>query len=382
MLNVTPMNETLNLAKQLICRESISPHDGGCQEIIANYLKQHNFTVEKLNYADVNNLWATHGTGKPLVVFAGHTDVVPPGPIDKWDSDPFIPEIRDGYLYGRGAADMKTAVAAMTVAAARFCQQNPKHKGTIALLITSCEEETTANGTEQVINTLSKQGVKIDYAIVGEASSQQRLGDQIKNGRRGSLHGNLTIYGKQGHVAYPHLADNPIHRALTALDEITHINWNDSNDFFPATTMQISNFHAGTGATNIIPGQLELLFNLRYSPASSVKQITANIEKVLQEHHLNYHIHWDNSSQPFLTQPGRLISATQEAIYQVTGINTVLSTSGGTSDARFIAATDTEVVEIGFCNDTIHQVNERVNLHDIDQLTAIYQTLLLSLVRH
>jgi succinyl-diaminopimelate desuccinylase len=370
------MSATLELTQALINRPSLTPDDAGCQDLIGKRLSELQFHLEPMRFGEVDNLWARHGNKAPLVVFAGHTDVVPTGPRENWKSDPFEPTIRDGYLFGRGAADMKSGLAAMIVAAESFIRKNPAYPGSIAFLITSDEEGPSIDGTQKVIAELVKRNEKIDYCIIGEAGSDKQLGDQVRVGRRGSLHGKLSIHGKQGHVANPHLADNPIHRGLMALHEIATEVWDQGNDYFPATTLQISNIHAGTGATNVIPGDLDVLFNFRFSTAVTVAQLKERVEKILQRHQLNFDLQWDLSGHPFLTKQGKLISMTQEAIKELTGLDTHLSTGGGTSDGRFIAPTGAEVVEIGPCNTTVHQINENVNIQDLDKLTAIYERLL------
>ena len=332
------MSETLELAKELIRRPSVTPDDCGCQQLLAERLEQAGFTNEHLRFGEVDNLWARRGTEAPLFVFAGHTDVVPPGPVEEWDSDPFTPVIRDGYLFGRGAADMKGSIAAMTVACEKFVAEHPGHKGSIAFLITSDEEGPSIDGTVKVIDQLVKRGDKIDWCLVGEPSSVNRTGDTIKNGRRGSLNGKLRIQGQQGHVAYPHLADNPIHRAAPALAELAAIEWDAGNEFFPPTTFQISNISGGTGAENVIPGVLDIQFNLRFSTESSEDSLKTQVNGILTRHGLKYEIDWRLSGQPFLTPAGELVDASREAIRSITGIDTELSTSGGTSDGRFIGA--------------------------------------------
>lgn len=370
------MSATLLLTQKLIRCESITPHDGGCQELISDRLKRLNFHIEAMKFHDVKNLWARHGTAAPLLVFAGHTDVVPTGPLDAWSSPPFEPTCREGFLYGRGAADMKSGLAAMIVAAENFIQKNPHYKGSIAFLITSDEEGLSINGTKKVVETLLNRQEKIDYCIIGEASSEASLGDQIRIGRRGSLHGKLTIFGKQGHVAFPEKAINPIHMATAALEEITKIEWDSGNAYFPPTTLQISNIHAGTGATNVIPGTLELQFNFRFGTASTIENLKERILMILDKHKLNYDLDWDVSGLPFLTQQGKLIDCVKLSIKDMTGLDAKLSTGGGTSDGRFIAPTGAEVIELGPCNSTVHQINECVNIADLDKLSQIYERVL------
>lgn len=374
------MSETLELAKELIRRPSVTPDDCGCQQLLAERLEQAGFKNEHLRFGEVDNLWARRGTEAPLFVFAGHTDVVPPGPVEEWDSDPFTPVIRDDYLFGRGAADMKGSIAAMTVACEKFVAEHPDHKGSIAFLITSDEEGPSIDGTVKVIDHLVKRGDKIDWCLVGEPSSVNRTGDTIKNGRRGSLNGKLRIQGKQGHVAYPHLADNPIHRAAPALAELAAIEWDAGNEFFPPTTFQISNISGGTGAENVIPGVLDIQFNLRFSTESSEDSLKSQVNEILTRHGLEYEIDWRLSGQPFLTPAGELVDASREAIRGITGVDTVLSTSGGTSDGRFIAPTGAQVVELGPVNATIHQINECVKAEELDTLSIVYGGILTQLL--
>jgi succinyl-diaminopimelate desuccinylase len=370
------MSATLSLTQQLIRCESITPHDGGCQELISDRLKRLHFTIESMKFHDVKNLWARHGTAAPLVVFAGHTDVVPTGPLDAWTYPPFEPTTHEGLLYGRGAADMKSGLAAMIMAAENFIQKNPHYQGSIAFLITSDEEGLSIHGTKRVIETLISRGEKIDYCIIGEASSEKLLGDQIRIGRRGSLHGKLTIFGKQGHVAFPEKACNPIHLTAPALQEITATSWDEGNEFFPPTTFQISNIHAGTGATNVIPANLEIQFNFRFGTASSVDNLKNRVRQLLENHHLSFDLQWDCSAQPFITSQGKLVTCVKQAINEITGLDAMLSTGGGTSDGRFIAPTGTEVVELGPCNNTVHQINECVSIADLEILTQTYERVL------
>ena len=370
------MDTTLELAMTLIGRASVTPEDAGCQPLIGERLEQLGFSIEALRFDDVDNLWARRGTEKPLFVFAGHTDVVPPGPLDEWDSDPFEPVIRDGYLYGRGAADMKSSIAAMVTACERFIDANPDHKGSIAFLITSDEEGPSVNGTVKVVEQLVKRNEAIDWCLVGEPSSTKQTGDVIKNGRRGSLGGELKIHGQQGHVAYPQLADNPIHRAAPALAELAGIEWDNGNEHFPPTTFQISNINAGTGVDNVIPGTLDVLFNLRFSTEATAESLKSRLEDVLDSHHLDYDIEWKLSGEPFLTPSGELIDAAKSAISAVTGLTTDLSTSGGTSDGRFIAPTGAQVVELGPVNATIHKINECVKVSELDTLSSTYEEIL------
>ncbi|HUT42434.1 MAG TPA: succinyl-diaminopimelate desuccinylase [Gammaproteobacteria bacterium] len=370
------MSVTLELAQALIARPSVTPDDAGCQALLAERLAQAGFGIEHLRYGDVDNLWARRGTATPLFVFAGHTDVVPPGALDQWDSEPFTPVIRDGCLYGRGAADMKGSVAAMVTASERFVAAHPGHRGSIAFLLTSDEEGPSVDGTVKVIEWLAARGERIDWCLVGEPSSVERAGDVIKNGRRGSLNGRLRVHGQQGHVAYPQHADNPIHRALQALADLAAVTWDQGNEFFPPTSFQISNIHAGDGTVNIIPGTLEVLFNLRFSTASTADGIRARVEDILRGHRLQYTLDWHLSGAPFLTPSGKLVDATRQAIEDVTGIKPELSTGGGTSDGRFIAPTGAQVVELGPVNATIHKVNECVGVDEIDRISAIYERIL------
>ena len=370
------MSPTLELSRALIARPSVTPDDQGCQQLLAERLEQIGFVIENLRFDDVDNLWARRGTTGPLFAFAGHTDVVPAGPLADWDTDPFEPVVRDGYLYGRGSADMKGSIAAMVTACERFVAEHADHSGSMAFLITSDEEGPAVNGTVKVIDELEARGEKINWCLVGEPSSKDQTGDTIKNGRRGSLNGVLTIQGRQGHVAYPQLADNPIHRATPALAELATIEWDHGNEFFPPTTFQISNISAGTGAENVIPGSMELLFNLRFSTESTAGSLQARLAEVLDRHGLNYDIQWRLSGQPFLTPAGELVEAARHAIQTSTGIATELSTSGGTSDGRFIAPTGAQVVELGPVNATIHQTNECVNISELDRLSGIYEEIL------
>lgn len=370
------MSATLELTKALISCPSVTPDDAGCQTLIAERLKKSGFKIEPMPFGEVANLWARCGEQGPLFVFAGHTDVVPPGPLDAWRYNPFTPTVQDGILYGRGAADMKSGLAAMIVAAENFIQENPDFPGSIAFLITSDEEGPSINGTQKVIEKLSARGEKIDYCIVGEASSTKTLGDQIRIGRRGSLHGKLKIAGKQGHVAFPELAHNPIHASCLALNQLANEVWDYGNEAFPPTTFQISNLHSGTGATNVIPGQLEALFNFRFSTALDVQEIKSRAGNILDSHKLTYELEWELSGSPFLTKQGKLIQAAHDAIDSVMKLKPILSTGGGTSDGRFIAPTGAEVIELGPCNATIHQINEHIHVSELEPLTKIYQLIL------
>lgn len=374
------MSATLELTEQLIRRRSVTPEDDGCQTLMAQILARAGFNIETLPFGTVSNLWARRGRSAPLVVFAGHTDVVPAGPLEAWQSTPFVPEQRDGFLYGRGAADMKGSLAAMVTAACEFTRACPDHPGSIAFLITSDEEGIAVDGTRRVVETLQARGERIDYCIVGEPSSDRVLGDTVKHGRRGSLTGRLVVRGKQGHVAYPQRADNPIHRLAPTLTELCSMQWDQGSADFPPTSFQVSNLNAGTGADNVIPGQVELLFNLRYSTALDVATIQQRVQAVLDRHGLDYQLDWRHSGAPFLTVPGRLLDATRAAIQEVAGIVPTLSTAGGTSDGRFIAPTGAEVVELGPVNASIHQINEHVRIEDLDRLSRIYLAILKKLL--
>jgi len=373
---MTELSPTLSLACDLISRNSTTPEDADCQQLMGERLAAVGFKLEQLNFGEVDNLWARRGDSGPVLCFAGHTDVVPTGPLEKWDQPPFEPVIRDGMLLGRGAADMKGSLAAMLVAAERFVAKHPTHKGSIAFLITSDEEGPATEGTVKVVETLVERGEKVDWCIVGEPSSTELVGDVVKNGRRGSLNARLVIKGKQGHVAYPHLARNPIHLAAPALAAPAAEMWDEGNDFFPPTSFQISNIHSGTGATNVVPGELEALINFRFSTESTVEGLQARVRALLDQHGLDYELHWTVSGLPFLTEPGALLNGVAAAIKQVTGRDTQPSTSGGTSDGRFIATMGTQVVELGPVNATIHQVNECIKASDLDILTDIYEATL------
>jgi len=366
------MTATLELAKDLISRASVTPEDEGCQELMIARLEAIGFTIERLRFEDVDNFWARRGTEAPVLAFAGHTDVVPTGPVDKWQHPPFEPTVKDGMLYGRGAADMKGSLAAMITACEAFVAEHPEHSGSIAFLITSDEEGPSINGTVKVVEHLETRGEKMDWCIVGEPSSTKVMGDVIKNGRRGSLGGKLTVKGVQGHIAYPHLAMNPIHIAAPALTELATMQWDKGNEFFPPTSFQISNINGGTGATNVIPGDIEVIFNFRYSTETTHEQLQAIVEKVLNKHCENYEMMWTLSGKPFLTAEGALVDAAKAAIKEVTGIDSELSTSGGTSDGRFIAPTGAQVVELGPINATIHKIDECVKAEDLDGLSRIY----------
>ena len=370
------MTPTLELAIDLINRASVTPEDAGCQELMCSRLEKIGFNIEHLPFEDVKNFWARRGTAGPVLAFAGHTDVVPTGPVDNWQSDPFKAEIRGDTLFGRGTADMKGSLAAMVTACERFIEAHPAHKGSIAFLITSDEEGPSINGTVKVIEHLQNRGEKIDWCLVGEPSSVNTLGDTVKNGRRGSLNARLVINGIQGHIAYPHLANNPIHSALPALNKLAQIEWDKGNEFFPPTSFQISNIQSGTGATNVIPGKMELLFNFRYSTEVTADQLKEKVESILQEDKLDYVCDWTLSGEPFLTPEGELLEATCAAITEIAGIKTDISTAGGTSDGRFIAPTGTQVVELGPLNETIHKIDECVKVKDLDILSRIYQSML------
>lgn len=369
-------SDVSQFAQQLIASPSITPHDAGCQALIQHRLMPLGFVCENMRFGDVDNLFARRGHTAPLLVFAGHTDVVPPGPDVDWQSPPFSPEIREGILYGRGASDMKGALAAMIISVERFIKENPYFPGSIAFLITSDEEGPALNGTQKVMEALQQRGEKIDYCIIGEPSSITEVGDQIRVGRRGSLHGKLIIHGKQGHVAHPHLAKNPIHLSALALHDLAQKTWDKGNDDFPPTTFQITNIHSGTGAANVIPGHLEVLFNFRFSTAVTIDELKRETQAILDKHHLSYAIEWTIGGQPFLCPKGLLLKATQKAIHTVTGLTVKQSTGGGTSDGRFIAPTGAEVVELGTSHATAHQVDECVKVNDIEILTNIYQEIL------
>ncbi len=364
--------DTLSLTQQLIARRSVSPEDAGCLDLLAEKLTPLGFRCERIDRGATANLWARRGTAAPVVCFAGHTDVVPTGPLDQWKSDPFTPTIRDGVLYGRGASDMKTSLAAFVVAIERFVTAHPAHAGSIAVLFTSDEEAAATDGTVCVVETLAKRGEKIDYCIVGEPTSVSALGDMIKNGRRGSLSGTLKVQGVQAHIAYPHLGDNPVHKLAPALAELTQIQWDDGNEYFQPTSWQVSNIHAGTGANNIIPNQVEVLFNFRYSPACTADGLKARVYEVLDRHGLKYTLEWSHSGKPFLTPKGELVAAITRAIRDETGVTTELSTTGGTSDGRFLIDISPQVVEFGPTNATIHKLNECIRVDEIERLPGIY----------
>lgn len=374
------MDPTLQLAMQLIARPSVTPDDAGCQQLLADRLSAIGFHIERLRFGEVDNLWARRGTEGPLLAFAGHTDVVPTGPVEDWQFPPFEPTLHDGFLYGRGSADMKGSVAAMVTACEDFVAEHPDHRGSIAFLITADEEGPAINGTVKVIEHLQQRGEHIDWCLVGEPSSTEQLGDVVKNGRRGSLGAKLTVHGTQGHVAYPHLADNPIHRFAAALAELSSTEWDQGNEFFPATSFQVSNLNSGTGASNVIPGHLQALFNFRFSTAVTAEQLQQRVKAILDRHQLRYEIEWTLSGLPFLTAAGELVDAVSAAIASETGQQTELSTAGGTSDGRFIAPTGAQVVELGPLNTTIHQVNERVPADSLAMLSRIYRAMLVPLL--
>lgn len=369
----------IELAQQLIKRPSLSPNDEGCQQLMIDRLQAIGFTVEAMDFEDTQNFWAWRGEGQTLA-FAGHTDVVPTGDEKRWDNPPFEPAIRDGMLYGRGAADMKGSLAAMVVAAERFVAANPNHQGRLAFLITSDEEASATHGTIKVVETLMARNERLDYCLVGEPSSTERVGDVVKNGRRGSITANLHIHGVQGHVAYPHLADNPVHRAMPALNELVAIEWDRGNEFFPPTSMQIANVQAGTGSNNVIPGDLYVQFNFRFSTELTDAMIKQRVEELLERHQLNYSIEWRLSGQPFLTSRGALVDAVVNAVEHYSELTPQLLTTGGTSDGRFIAQMGAQVVELGPVNATIHKVNECVNAADLQLLSRMYQRIMEQLV--
>ncbi len=377
MHNQTP---TVKLAMELISRRSVTPEDDGCQELMIDRLKALGFTIERLPFEDVSNFWARRGSDGPVFCFAGHTDVVPSGPEERWQHPPFKPVIEEGRLYGRGAADMKGSLAAFITALERFIDHHPDHKGSIALLITSDEEGDFINGTTRVVDVLEARNEKIDWCIVGEPSSTDHPGDVIKNGRRGSISGELRVHGIQGHVAYPHLVKNPIHMAAPALAELAAEIWDEGNEYFPPTSFQISNIHAGTGANNVVPGELQVLFNFRFSTEITADQIKERTRETLERHELDYALDWTLSGNPFITGEGELVSACQQSIRAITGRETELSTSGGTSDGRFIAPTGAQVVELGPCNATIHKLNEHVRARDLDTLSELYENIMARLL--
>lgn len=370
------MSDTVELAIELISRPSVTPNDMGCQPLIAKRLQAIGFNIESLPFAEVDNLWARRGQNEPLFVFAGHTDVVPPGPLTEWQFPPFEPTVHEDKLYGRGAADMKSSIAAMVTACERFTQNHPEHFGSIAFLLTSDEEGPSINGTVKVVEHLQARHETMTWCLVGEPTATHQIGDTVKNGRRGSLTGYLTIKGIQGHVAYPHLADNPIHRAAPLLNKLCAMQWDQGNAFFPPTTFQIADIHAGTGATNVIPSHITIIFNFRYSTEVTHLQLQQQVINLIDEYQLDYKLTWEHSGVPFLTAEGELVTATQQAIQAICGCTTELSTSGGTSDGRFIAPTGAQVLEFGPSNATIHKINEHVNIHELDLLSKSYERIL------
>ena len=370
------MNNTLELAKSLISQASVTPDDNGCQSIMIERLKKIGFEIHPLKFGDVDNFWATRGNSGPIFAFAGHTDVVPAGNEDAWNTAPFEPTIKGDYLYGRGAADMKGGLASMVTATENFVQDNPDHNGTIAFLITSDEEGVAINGTVKVMDYLDENDTKIDYCLLGEPSSTSITGDVIKNGRRGSLNGVINVNGQQGHVAYPHLAKNPIHFIAPALNDLCLQEWDSGNEYFPATSFQISNFHSGGGVTNVVPGEAKVMFNFRYSTETTKEELMAKVHEILDNHNIDYTLDWHHSGNPFLTPVGDLVSACVSAIEETKDITPELSTSGGTSDGRFIAQEGTQVVELGPVNATIHQINESILVKDLEDLSSIYTKVL------
>jgi succinyl-diaminopimelate desuccinylase len=375
------MSRTLELAKNLIARRSLTPDDAGCQEILIERLESLGFKIEKMRFGNVDNFYARRGTAGPIVVFAGHTDVVPTGPVEQWHSDPFEPTIRDGMLYGRGSADMKTSIAAFIVALEEFLARHPDHSGSIGLLITSDEEGVAVDGTVKVVEALQARNESIDYCIVGEPTSNKKVGDMIKNGRRGSLSGKLIVKGIQGHIAYPHLVKNPIHMVAPAVADLATTEWDKGNEYFPPTSWQISNFNSGTGATNVVPGHVEILFNFRFSTASTEQGLKDRVHAILDSHGLDYDLEWELSGKPYLTPKGDLVKAISAAIEQAYGVTPELSTTGGTSDGRFIADICPQVIEFGPLNATIHKLNECVGVADIDPLKDTYRLTLEKLLK-
>ncbi len=374
------MQGALELAQELIRRRSVTPEDGGCQDYLASRLEKAGFRCEPMRFGEVSNLWARRGSARPLVCFAGHTDVVPTGPLSEWHTDPFVPTVKDGKLYGRGAADMKSSIAAFVVAAEMFVRERPRHSGSIAFLLTSDEEGPAVDGTVKVVETLKERGETMDYCIVGEPTSVDALGDTLKNGRRGSLSGRLTVRGVQGHVAYPHLARNPVHQLAPALAEMAKTQWDRGNESFPPTTWQVSNIHAGTGVGNVIPGSVEVDFNFRFSTESTDATLMQRVEAILKKHGLEYSLSWVLGAKPFLSPQGKLAQAVQEICKRHTGKNAELATTGGTSDARFIIEISPEVLELGPVNASIHKLNEHIELAALEQLPRIYLDVLRALL--
>jgi succinyl-diaminopimelate desuccinylase len=371
---------TLQIARKLIEKESITPNDNGCQEYVKNELSSHKFTCENLDLKDVKNIWLRKGTSEPLIVFAGHTDVVPPGNIDQWETDPFIPEVKNNVLYGRGASDMKSSIAAMVSATQRFIKDNPEHNGSIGFLLTSDEEGPAKYGTKEVIEKFKKENINIDYCIVGEPTSDKVFGDTIKNGRRGSITGHLKIIGVQGHIAYPELAKNPIHYAGTLISEMNNYKWDNGNKYFPKTSFQISSIFSDKVASNMIPNSVNIIFNIRFSDELNQNKIKERFKEILSTLNFNYEIDWDCSAEPFITNEGKLIKIIQKVIKETTNIKAVLSTSGGTSDARFISQHAKETIEFGPLNQSAHKINENINLDDLINLEKIYYGVLCELL--
>ena len=367
------MSETLNIAKELISKKSITPEDAGCQDFMIQRLEKLGFEIENMPHGDVKNFYAKKGTSSPLIVFAGHTDVVPPGPLEKWVSPPFEPTIKDNTLYGRGAADMKTSLAAFIVSIEEFVLENPDHKGAIGLLITSDEEGVATDGTVKVIEALQERQEKIDFCIVGEPTSSIKFGDTVKNGRRGSLSAKLNVKGIQGHIAYPELIKNPIHAVAPAIDDLVNTVWDDGNEYFPKTSWQISNINGGTGATNVVPGNVEILFNFRYSSSTTADSLKQRVESILNQHDLEFELDWQHSGQPYLTERGMLVDIISASVGEICGFKPNISTTGGTSDGRFIAKLCDQVVEFGPINESIHKINEHVDINTIDKLKDIYK---------
>lgn len=374
------MNATLQLLEQLVARPSVTPEDAGCQDLLAERLGRIGFRVERLDFADTRNIWLRRGTAAPLLTFLGHTDVVPPGPLEAWDTPPFTPTLKDGNLYGRGAADMKSGIACFVTACERFIAAHPEHTGSIAILLTSDEEGPATNGVVKVVEVLEQRREKIDWCLVGEPSSDQRIADVIRVGRRGSLCAVLTVHGVQGHVAFPEKADNPIHGFAPALAELTRETWCSGNQFFPPTSLQVSNINSGTGAENIIPGSVDVMFNLRFSPELDEQTIKRRTKAILDRHGINYDLRWRLSGSPFLTKEGELLDAAHAAIKAVTGRQARNDTGGGTSDGRFIAPTGAQVIELGPSNATIHKINEHVSIADLEPLSNIYEQILINLL--
>lgn len=372
---------TLALAKQLLAEQSITPDDKNCQTMLADRLRAIGFTIEEMHFGETKNFYARLGDTTPVLCFAGHTDVVPTGDVSKWTFDPFTPTEHDGKLYARGAADMKTAIACFVTACERFVAANPDFSGSLALLITSDEEGDAHDGTTKVVDKLKERGEMLDYCIVGEPTAVNQLGDTLKNGRRGSLSGSLTVQGKQGHIAYPHLANNPIHAAAPALAELTATEWDAGNTYFPATSFQISNINGGTGATNVIPATVNVKFNFRFSTEQTESSLKNRVHEILDKHGLTYDLAWSLSGNPFLTEAGKLTEIAQAACTEICGVTPELSTTGGTSDGRFIKAIARELIELGFVNATIHQIDEHIELADIDKLSAVYEKMMISLVK-